>query len=82
MDYGVNPRLVKHSEESFGRFFFVDMNSRVVNEEQEREERLGYNQHNYFFTEAANYSRYALPFIKNIDRMLPEKDTDVEFKEV
>lgn len=33
MDYGVNPRLVKHSEEYFGRFFFVDMNSRVVNEE-------------------------------------------------
>jgi hypothetical protein len=43
MDYGVNPRLVRHNEELFGRFYFVDMNSRILDEEQENEERMGNN---------------------------------------
>ena len=33
MDYDVDPRLVKHNEENFGRFFFVDMNQRCLDEE-------------------------------------------------
>jgi hypothetical protein len=38
---------------------------------------MGPNKHNFFFEECAKYARYAMPFIKNIDRMLSSEWNDV-----